>query len=138
MKEKPIYFTEYDFDRLTELLESTSKGQRREQNHLDTLQNEIERAIVVRPNDIPPDVVTMNSTFSLMDMSSGKEETYTLVYPEGSNFEKGRISILATIGMATIGYRVGDIIEWNFPSGKKIIKITKILYQPESSGNYDI
>ena len=131
MKEKSIYITDCDFDRLTELLESVKRGYRHSQSHFTKLENELERAIIVAPKDIPSDVVTMNSTFSMTGVASDKEEIYTLVYPEGSNFERGRISILAPIATAIIGYRAGDTIEWDVPSGKKTLKVIKILYQPE-------
>ncbi|OPY86401.1 MAG: Regulator of nucleoside diphosphate kinase [Smithella sp. PtaU1.Bin162] len=136
MKEKSIYITDCDFDRLAELLESVKRGYRH--SHFTKLENELERAIIVAPKDMPSDVVTMNSTFSMTGMASDKEEIYTLVYPEGSNFERGRISILAPIATAIIGYRAGDTIEWDVPSGKKTLKVIKILYQPESTGNYDL
>jgi regulator of nucleoside diphosphate kinase len=131
MKEKSIYITDRDFDRLTELLESVKRGYSRSQSHFTKLENELERAIIVAPKDIPSDVVTMNSTFSMTGVASDKEEIYTLVYPESSNFERGRISILAPIATAIIGYRAGDTIEWDVPSGKKTLKVIKILYQPE-------
>ncbi len=138
MNPKPIYITDYDLERLTDLLEAVKRGNHRGQAHLVQLQDELERAIIVAPQDVPADVITMNSTISMTDLSTGKEETFTLVYPEKSNLEQGRISILTAIGTAVIGYRVGDVIEWNFPSGKKALKITKILYQPEAEGKYDL
>ncbi len=131
MKEKSIYITDRDFDRLTELLESVKRGYHRSKSYFTKLENELERAIIVAPKDISSDVVTMNSTFSMTGVASDKEEIYTLVYPESSNFERGRISILAPIATAIIGYRAGDTIEWDVPSGKKTLKVIKILYQPE-------
>lgn len=138
MNRKPIYITEYDHDRLTDLLEAVEKGRSRNKSLLDQLRDELERAVIVKPEDVPSDIVTMNSTISMVDMATGKEETFTLVFPEKSNFEQGRISILAAVGTAIIGYRVGDIIEWDFPSGKKTLKIVKIHYQPEAAGRYDL
>ncbi len=135
---KPIYITDYDLERLTDLLEAVKRGSHRGQTHLAKLQDELERAVIVAPEDVPADVITMNSTISMIDLSTKKEETFTLVYPEKSNLEKGRISILTAIGTAIIGYRVGDVIEWDFPSGKRALKITKILYQPEAAGNFDL
>lgn len=138
MNPQPIYITDYDLERLTGLLEAVKKGSHRGQAHLAKLQDELERAVIVAPKDVPTDVITMNSTISTIDLSTRKKETFTLVYPEKSNLEQGRISILTAIGTAVIGYRVGDTIEWNFPSGKKTLKITEILYQPEAEGKYDL
>lgn len=138
MNEKPIYITEYDLERMTSLVEAALKGNSRGRLHLSELQHELERAIIVTPQQVPCDVVTMNSTVSLMDIHTAEEKTYTLVFPENAHIEEGKISILAPIGTALIGYCVGDVIEWDVPSGRKTLQITKILYQPEAAGRYDL
>ena len=71
-------------------------------------------------------------------LESGEETAYTLVFPADARVEENRISILSAIGTALIGYRVGDVIEWQVPSGKKRLKVEGILYQPEASGRYDL
>jgi len=92
---------------------------------------------MVEPQEMPGDVITMNSVVRIRDMESGAEKTYTLVFPSEASIDEGRISILSAIGTALIGYRVGDIIEWQVPSGLKRLKIEEILYQPEASSHYD-
>jgi regulator of nucleoside diphosphate kinase len=63
--------------------------------------------------------------------------TYTLVFPRDANVDEGRISILAPLGTAILGYRVGEEFEWDVPSGKRRLRIAKVLYQPEAAGHYD-
>jgi len=60
------------------------------------------------------------------------------VFPDNADISNGRLSILAPIGTALIGYAEGDIIEWPVPSGTAKLKVTKILFQPEAAGNFDL
>lgn len=138
MENKPIYITEFDLERLKKLLFEAQATDYRKSEYLEKLHEEITRAVVVSPQDIPGDVITMNSTVTLQDADTKEEETYTLVFPEESDLEKGKISVLAPIGTAMLGYKVGDTFEWDVPAGKRRLLVMKILYQPESSGNFDL
>lgn len=138
MENKPIYITEFDLDRLQKLLWEAQSTDYRKSEYLEKLQVEIRRAVVVSPQDIPSDVITMNSIVSLKDMDTGEEETYTLVFPEDSNLEQGKISVLAPIGTAMLGYKVGDVFEWSVPAGTRRLQVVKIIFQPEASGNYNL
>lgn len=138
MENKPIYITEFDLERLQKLLWEAQSTDYRKSDYLEKLQIEIRRAVVVSPQDIPSDVITMNSVVCLKDVDTGEEETYTLVFPEDSNLEQGKISILAPIGTGMLGYKVGDTFEWNVPAGKRRLQVIKIIYQPESSGDFHL
>lgn len=138
MSDKKIYITELDRRRLIDLIMDAQSGQYRGSVYLENLRGELERAEIVLPNEIPGDVVTMNSEVSLIDLDTGEEEIYILVYPEKANAAEGRISILAPVGTAMLGYRVGDVFEWDVPAGKRRLRINKILYQPESAGDYEL
>ena len=80
----------------------------------------------------------MRSTVRLKDLVSGEANTYSLVFPSEADFSQGKISVLAPIGTAILGYKSGDTIEWPVPSGVRKLKIDKILYQPEAAGNYEL
>jgi regulator of nucleoside diphosphate kinase len=74
-----------------------------------------------------------------MELETGKESEVTLAYPSDANLEKGRVSILAPVGAALIGLRIGDEIEWPLPSGKhRTYRITSVLFQPEAEGHYHL
>ena len=62
------------------------------------LQAELDRADVVPPEDIPPNVVTMNSTVQFSILETGKEFCLTLVYPRDADGTADRISIFAPVG----------------------------------------
>ena len=138
MAERTIQITELDRKRLIELILEAQSGEYRKSVYLENLRGELERAEVVPPEKIAGDVITMNSTVMLTDQDTGEEETYTLVYPEDADTAQGKISILAPIGTAMLGYRVGDVFEWEVPAGKRHLKVAKILYQPEASGDFDL
>ena len=138
MGEKPIYITEFDLERLRTLLQEAQYTNYRKSIYLDKLQQEINRAIIVAPKEIPGDVVTMNSTISLEDLDTREEEIFTLVFPENADLNQGKISIFAPIGTALLGYKVGDIFEWEVPDGKRRLLVKSILFQPEASGDYDL
>ncbi|SNB46288.1 nucleoside diphosphate kinase regulator [Geobacter sp. DSM 9736] len=137
-KRRQIYITEFDLDRLEDLIEKHRAKTSRDTRNLDELEQELGKAEVVSPESIPPDVITMNSRVRLEDADSGHATVYTLVFPADADVEKGKISILAPIGTAMIGYRVGDKITWDVPGGQKNLAVKEILYQPESAGDYHL
>jgi regulator of nucleoside diphosphate kinase len=138
-KEAAISVTEFDLGRLRNLIDiARYDGSDWHGPYLNRLEAELERAEVVDPKDIPKDVVTMRSTVRLKDLDSTKELIYSLVFPKEADVDKGKISVLAPVGTAMIGYRVGDIIEWEVPSGLRRLKVEEVLYQPEASGDYHL
>lgn len=80
----------------------------------------------------------MNSRVRLQDMETGEENIYTLVFPSDADIEQNKISILAPIGTAILGYRAGDRVDWLVPAGKRKVRIQDILYQPEAADHYDL
>ncbi|TWI02693.1 regulator of nucleoside diphosphate kinase [Luteimonas cucumeris] len=106
---------------------------------LDTsaLRDELARAQVVEPQDMPGDVITMNATARFRDIDSGDEREMTLVYPRDVNGQPDRVSILAPVGSALLGMRVGQEIDWQVPGGRHIrLKVLSIRYQPEAAGEF--
>ena len=98
------------------------------------LEAELERANIVEPEQIPPDVVTMNSTVRFALTDSGKEFSLTLAYPKDAG-HSDRISVLAPVGSALLGLSVGDELAWPTPGGgTATVRVIAVLYQPERSG----
>ena len=131
--QRPIVVTRKDRDRLRALIETARTRRRWEELHLIALADELESAEVVEPEGVPPDVVTMRSRVRVLDMVSGEQATYTICYPVEANLEAGRLSVLAPIGTALLGYREGDVVEWPVPGGVRVLKIEKLLHQPEAA-----
>ena len=137
MNEKMIQVTQGDMEKLMALLGSRLKLRTRDQEHLEMLAQELDRAEIVRSSDIPADTVTvtMHSHVLVRDLDTGGESTYTLVYPSDADIEIGKISILAPIATALLGYREGDEIEWPTPGGRRRLNVIQVLYQPEAAGD---
>jgi len=134
--DKPIYVTENDMRKLKALVQSSRDSRKINEKSLQILENELNKAKVVKSEEIPSDVITMYSEVQLLDLDTDEETTYRIVYPNQADIDKGYVSILAPIGTALLGYSVGDIIEWSVPAGTAKWKVTKISYQPESAGDY--
>jgi len=138
MESRDIYITKYDLTRLRELLQVGISFAERDRQSLESLQNELDRAHIVEPSAVPHDVVTMNSHVRLKDLETNEEMLYTLVFPSEADLEQGKISILAPIGTAMLGYGVGDEVQWRVPGGNRKFRIEEILYQPEAAGHYNL
>ena len=135
MNRPSIFLTTKDVEKLRDLIREAYHTEYRGSDYLKLLSAEMEKASVVDPDQIPADVITLNSTTRLIDQDTDEEMVYTLVFPEDADSSQGKISILAPIGTAMLGYKVGDTFEWDTPGGKRIIHVKEILYQPEASGN---
>jgi regulator of nucleoside diphosphate kinase len=138
MEPRDIYITRFDLARLKELLEVGIRLNERDREYLQSLTSELDRAHIVEPPALPDDVVTMNSRVRLKDMETGEEKNYSLVFPSQADITQNKISILAPIGTAILGYRAGDTVDWQVPAGRRTVRIQETLYQPEAAGHSDL
>ena len=98
------------------------------------LRRELDRAIVVSPEAVPPDVATMNSLVRYRDETEGVTRTVALVYPSAAQGSQGMVSVLAPIGSALLGLSEGQAIDWDFPDGsRRRLKLEEVLHQPEGA-----
>lgn len=135
MQNRTIFITEADRNKLTNLVEARKRLSTLDQEHLWMLEKELGRAEVVNSEDISPDVITMHSQVHIKDLDNGKETDYTLVFPADADISRNRISVLAPIGTALLGYREGDVIEWRVPGGLRKLRVEHVIYQPEAWGD---
>ncbi|HET7932047.1 MAG TPA: nucleoside diphosphate kinase regulator [Rhodanobacteraceae bacterium] len=128
-----IILSRLDVERIEALLDTPAL---RDTPAAARLRSEIDRAEVVEPADMPADVVSMNSSADCVDESNGKHHALTLVYPKDADADAGRISVLAPVGSALLGLRVGQGIDWPGQGGQvHRLKVTAIHYQPEAAGH---
>lgn len=137
MARRKIIITEIDHERLEGLLASEFAKAIDPSDHLRDLRTELDRARIVRPENVPRNVVTMNSTVILRDLVTNEKETYTLVFPDSADIANNRLSVLAPIGTAILGERLGDVLRWRVPEGWRRLKVERVLYQPEREGVFD-
>lgn len=138
MDARTIYITEFDRERLRTLIDDAKRLDRHGNEYLASLEIELARAQVVAPTAVPADVVTMNSKVCLRDLDTHEELIMLLVFPRDADITQAKISVLAPIGTAMLGYRVGDVFTWNVPDGVRRLQVEKVLYQPEAAGDHHL
>jgi regulator of nucleoside diphosphate kinase len=137
MFSSPPTMTEFDLRRLDALFERM-RYQVKPPATLSVLERELERAVVVKPEDIPATVVTMNSRVQILDLDNEERRCVTLVFPSLAGIEAGRVSVLAPLGTALLGSREGSSVEWRTPRGVRRLCVERIVYQPEAAGRFDL
>jgi len=126
-----IVVTSRDLQRLQALIRGSASGV------VDQLDEELERAEVVAPGEVPRDVVTMNSEVTFEDTGSGVQRSVRVVYPEAADAARGLISILSPLGAALLGLRVGQEFDWIMSQGNRRVRVIGVPYQPEANGDFN-
>lgn len=134
MSRPTIIINELDAERIDRLLEQPSFASL---PVAAALNDELDRAQMCAPQDMPADVVTMNSQVKFRDLTTGEVRTRTLVYPANMTDSSTQLSVLAPVGAALIGLRVGDTIHWELPGGIAThLEVLELIWQPEAAGEY--
>jgi regulator of nucleoside diphosphate kinase len=128
MSDRQIVISEQNARVLRGLLR-TRNGAAHDQEHLADLRVELDRAIVLGPSELSPTVVTMYAAVRVRDLDSGRWQDLTLVSPNEADESAGRISVLAPLGTALIGYRQGDVVEREMPGGLRRFLIEDVIQQ---------
>lgn len=125
--------TQIDYVRLRSMLLRHSS----QSPHGGALHELLDLSDLVASPAVPPDVVTMHSRVQLLDESTGTRSTITLCYPADASPASGAVSVLAPLGTALLGLRVGDVARWRGPAGEPhAARVEQMLYQPEATGDY--
>jgi regulator of nucleoside diphosphate kinase len=133
MNDENIIISDADHAQLSSVIASTGKISWRTKFEFRLLENSLKRAQIVASAELPPDVISMNSRADLLDLESGKRMVLTLVLPAAAKMSDGMISVLAPLGTAMLGHRVGDDIEWHVPHGLRRLKVINVFFEPEAS-----
>jgi regulator of nucleoside diphosphate kinase len=131
MTTRQICITDSDMKRLRNLLGAPGRASDRDHAHLESLEMELDRATVVEAANLPAGVVGMRSRVSVRDLDSGTRRDYVLVYPAEADMQSNRLSVLAPLGTALLGYKAGDQIEWPMPGGVRRIVIENVREESE-------
>ncbi|HEY7153823.1 MAG TPA: nucleoside diphosphate kinase regulator [Gemmataceae bacterium] len=131
MRNRAIILSDVDYQRLEALVESARYDASLHQDYLDALEGELKRAQIVPQSEVPDEVITMNSVVRLRDLDTDEVDQFQLVYPADADMAQHRISVLAPVGTAILGYQRGDVIEWPVPAGLRRLRVEMVSYQPE-------
>jgi len=130
-----IHITRHDLERLQSVVNIQSGP---EAPFIEKLKKELYRATILEPTSVPGDVVTMNSIVRVRNINTGEERAFLLAFPGKAGSQGRAVSILSPMGIALLGHREGDVLEWHLSSGHVEIRIMEIIYQPERLGNYKL
>lgn len=123
MKKGPLKISRKNLDLLKTHLKLTTNLSRFNQLRL---KDELKNAIVLKHEELPDDVITVNSEVKFKDVDTNQEFNYKLVNPAEANMKEGKLSIYAPIGIALFGYATGAEIQWDMPTGIKTFKILSV------------
>ncbi len=130
---RTILATQDDLWQLAQLIECALRFQPRSHLHLAELKEELNMARVVAKEEMPSDIVTLNSGVRMRDLDSGHEGLYKVVFPRDAHDLDNRISVLAPLGTALLGRRAGEILELNTPTGNLRLKVQDVIPQAKAA-----
>jgi regulator of nucleoside diphosphate kinase len=130
MRDRPIVIADATARMLRGLLAARA-ATRYDQEHLQELGVELDRALVLEPGQMPANVVTLHAVVQVLDLQSGERQEVVLVRPAEADVKARRISVLAPLGTALLGYREGDEVEWLMPGGLRRLRIERVVQSSE-------
>lgn len=133
-----IILNRLDYSRIKQSIGDARQFKSISASEAENLMKELNSAKIVEPQEIPDNVVTMNSIVKISFSNTNKQVEFQIVYPDKANLKNNKISIFSPIATALIGYKVADEIEWLVPAGLTKIRIDEIVFQPEASGDYNM
>lgn len=134
MTRPAIIINEFDAERIDRLLEQPAYANSPVAN---ALNDELDRAQMCAPENMPHDVVSMNSQVRFRDLTTGEERVRTLVFPAQMTDSGTQLSVMAPVGAALLGLRAGSSIHWELPGGTSThLEVLELLYQPEAAGEF--
>lgn len=133
--ESSITVTDHDYKKLQQCLQDARYLADVPSAAITKLGQELKRAVKVPSKKIMVNVVTMNSQVIIEDVDTKREFEISIVYPGNASIAEKRVSVLAPMGTALLGYTEGSVVEWDMPAGTKKLLVKKIVYQPEANGS---
>ena len=129
MNTKLIHISQPDYTRI-QLLISALRSDQRSAKVIEKLRGELERAVVLP--ELPPHIVGVGSTADVRDLESGDLDRFTLTLPEQADAARGKLSLLAPLGTAILGFSEGDEFAWEMPGGVRRLRIERVTQPAEA------
>ncbi|MBL7696951.1 MAG: GreA/GreB family elongation factor [Chitinophagaceae bacterium] len=116
-----------DYKLLVSYLNGTNSKAMFDQRNADALHSELKKAKLVDKNDFPADTVRINSTVWVKSKEKDEVMQFMLVTPDKANVKEGKISVMAPIGTALIGFKKGQQVKWRVPAGERTFTILEVI-----------
>lgn len=126
LTDSAVILSKNDFEILNGYVKNLQGMQVNEKENFRKLYDELKKAQVVDQNDFPSDVVALDSIVVIKDLKTKRDMAITIVLPQKADIKQKKVSVLAPIGTALIGFRKGQKVSWEVPAGKKDFMIMDV------------
>lgn len=126
-KTNSVILTKTDYEILNSYIKNIPGMQVNERENFNKLSGELKKAEIVDDGILPADIVRLGSTVIVKDVMTNRDMTVTIVLPYEADIKQKKVSVLAPIGTALIGFKKGHTVNWNVPSGKKDFQIVDVI-----------
>ena len=123
----PVILTRTDYEILNSYVKNLHGMQVNERENFSKLSGELKKAQIVEDDNLPSNIVRLGSTVVIKDLRTNRDMTVTIVLPLKADIKQKKVSVLAPIGTALIGFKKDQTVSWNVPSGKKDFKIMNVI-----------
>ena len=124
---RPVVLLKKDYEVLNSYVKNLQGMQVSEKENYSKLSQELKRAHLVEEKDFPKEVVRLDSTVVIKDLTTNRNMTVTIVLPKNANIKQKKVSVLAPVGTALIGFKKGQVVSWKVPSGEKDFEIVEVI-----------
>ena len=131
-----VILTKTDYEILNSYVKNLHGMRVNEKDNFNKLSGELKKAEIVEDGSLPADIVRLGSTVVVEDLMTNREMTVTIVLPGEADIKQKKVSVLAPIGTALIGFKKNQVVNWNVPSGKKDFKIVDVTNENISKMSY--
>ncbi|HOW60013.1 MAG TPA: GreA/GreB family elongation factor [Candidatus Omnitrophota bacterium] len=134
----PKCISKVDFDRLIESMNIAREVGEGRNIVLGRLKKALKEARIVPVEKMPKHVVTMNSAGKILWLDTREVRLFWLGFPNALDHDGNKVSIFSSLGIALLGSRVGEDAAQEVPTGHRMFKVVKLLYQPEAKRDYHL
>jgi len=120
------FLSSADAENLTDLVGLLRRSYTPDWDQVAELERILDNAELLPPALLPPDVVCIDCAVDVVDLRTGKKESYMIVLPEFADMAKRLVSVTAPLGIALLGRRQGEVIQVNVPGGVRLIKAKRV------------
>lgn len=124
-----LVFREDDYEMLTACLSDGARASAFGPQIVEALQADFKKAKLVSKDQFPADVVRLNSKVIVKDVNNDKTMEIIVVMPEDADIKQRKISVMNPVGVALIGFRQGQQVAWQVPTGQKKFTIMEVINQ---------
>jgi regulator of nucleoside diphosphate kinase len=130
-----VVLLQEDYDLLNAYFHRGASAVVDEKQNFKSLAEELNRATILPEKEFPADIVRLNSTAIIKDMDTNRVITVTIVMPGQADVKKNKVSVLAPVGTALIGFRKGQQVTWEVPSGTRHFIIMEVYHSSSVANN---